>query len=67
MTSDPAKVGHAAKSILRVNIEAVLDRHRRAKEEATDGVHDALGLTSRARGLKRRFSGDHTVFIILLT
>ena len=67
MTGDPAKVGHAAKSILRMNIEAVLDRHRRAKEEATDSVHDALGFTSRARGLWRKFSTEHISSMVLLT
>ena len=51
VASDPAKVGHATETVVRVNVKAVLHGHGRTKQEASDGVQDTLGLSSRARSL----------------
>lgn len=51
MASDPAEISHAAELVVGVDVEDVLDGHSSAEEEATDGVHDPLGLASRSRGL----------------
>ena len=51
MPGDPADVGHAGELVLRVHVKDVLDGERGAEEVPAGGVHDALGLARRARGL----------------
>lgn len=53
MTGDPTKVSHATEAILRVHVEAVLHSHSGTKKEASNGVHNALRLSSRAGGLRK--------------
>lgn len=51
MARDPTKVSHATEAIIRVNVEGIFNGDSRAEKEATNGVHDTLGLASRARSL----------------
>ena len=58
MTSDPAKVSHTTELVVRVHVEDVLDGHGSTKKESTNGVHDTLWLTGRARGLEQLWIRD---------
>ena len=54
MPSDPANVGHASELVIGVNVKDVLDGQSSAKEVATSGVHDTLGLTGGSGSLSNR-------------
>ena len=51
MASDPTDVGHASKSVSRVDIEDKLDCQRSTKQVTTSGVDETFGLASRSRSL----------------
>ena len=52
MASDPSQIGHAAKAVIRVDVEDVFDRNSGTKEISTDGMKNALRLSSRSRCLR---------------
>jgi len=54
VTRDPGNVGHASKFIVGVDIEHILDSQGGTEEVASSGVHDSLGLSGGARGLRDR-------------
>ena len=58
MTGNPTKVSHAAEAVVGVNVEGILDGESSTEEEATNGVHDTLWLTGRARGLEQLWIRD---------
>ena len=51
MASNPAEISHATELVVGVHFEDILDGHGGTEEVATDGVHDTLGLASRAGSL----------------
>lgn len=51
VASNPAEIGHAAKLIVGVHFEDILDGHGGTEKVATNGVHDTLGLASGAGSL----------------
>ena len=58
MTSDPSKISHAAESIIRVDVESILDGDGSAQEVASDGVQYALWFAGGPRCLHRRVRTD---------
>ena len=54
MPGDPANVGHASELVIGVNVKDVFDGQSSAKEVATSGVHDTLGLTGGSGSLSNR-------------
>ncbi len=52
VAGDPAHIGGAPEHVAIMVVERVLHRHRRVDEIAAGGMHDALRLAGRARGVK---------------
>jgi hypothetical protein len=52
VASDPADVGHAGESVIRVDIEDILDGQGGTQKVPSGRVDDTLGLSGRAGGLR---------------
>ena len=59
VAGDPADVSHASEAVVGVDVEYVFNGEGSAKEVPRRGVDDTLGLSGRARGLKKDIKDIH--------